>query len=295
MSEASQLRTFRGAAAIVTGGASGIGRALAERVAVAGAGVVIGDRQVELAEEVAQGIRARRGRADAVEMDVTDFAAVEALVQETLRKYGRLDYMFNNAGIGIAGEVAFYCLEDWNQVLDVNLRGVVHGVQASYPVMLEQGFGHLVNTASMAGLMPTPGTVSYAASKHAVVGLSRSLRIEAAAAGVRVSVLCPGVIRTPILDGGRYGKTVGDISASSLKKMMERTAPMDPTRFARKVLRAVARNRAIIIVPWWWKGMWWLHRWSPSLGQWMAARMYTAFLEAQRGAPEEETPDSPDA
>src|SRR5439155_13844601 len=95
---------------------------------------------------------------------------------------------------------------DWHKVFDVNLRGVVNGVQAAYPVMLRQGFGHIVNTASVAGLLPTPTIVSYCAAKHAVVGLSTSLRVEAAEAGVRVSVLCPGAIKTPILEGGKYGK-----------------------------------------------------------------------------------------
>ena len=99
----------------------------------------------------------------------------------------------------IGGSVNLYSIEDWNQIIDVNLRGVINGIQAAYKIMMEQGFGHIVNTASMAGLMPGPGNVAYTTTKHAVVGLSKSLRAEAAHRGVRVSVLCPGVIRTPIL------------------------------------------------------------------------------------------------
>ena len=107
--------------------------------------------------------------------------------------------MFNNAGIAIGGSAHDYGIQEWNQIIDVNLRGVVNGVQAAYCIMIKQGFGHIVNTASITGLMPTPGQVAYSMTKHAVVGLSLSLRAEAALLGIRVSVLCPGAIRTPIL------------------------------------------------------------------------------------------------
>ncbi len=261
------LRTYQDAVAIITGGASGIGRALAEGLAKRGAEVVLADRQVELAEQVADGIREDTDRmASAMEVDVTDFAAVERLVQTTVSTHGRLDYFFNNAGIGIGGEVRDYQLDDWNQVLAVNLHGVVHGVQAAYPVMLQQGYGHIVNTASMAGLIPSPSIVSYAATKHAVVGLSTSLRIEAAEAGVRVSVLCPGAIRTPILEGGKYGKNLRPVPPEVQRAYWERLRPMPVDRFADKVLHAVARNKAIIVVPSWWKLIWWVNRLSPSLG-----------------------------
>jgi len=145
--------------------------------------------------------------------------------------------------------------------------------------MLRQGFGHLVNTASMAGLMPAPWSVSYAATKHAVVGLSTSLRIEAAPAGVRVSVLCPGVIQTPILeDAGKYGKLLIPVSHKTQRRYWERLRPMPADRFAIRVLRGVAKNKAIIIVPSWWKAFWWLNRLSPSLGLYMGRR----FLEAAK-------------
>jgi NAD(P)-dependent dehydrogenase (short-subunit alcohol dehydrogenase family) len=260
------LRTFDGAVAIVTGGASGIGRALAEEMARRGAEVVLADRQRELAEEVAGRIRAHGGKASAAELDVTDFEAVNRLVQQVYGEKGRLDYFFNNAGIGIGGEVKDYQIDVWNQVFAVNLTGVANGVQAAYPVMVRQGFGHIVNTASMAGLMPSPMTVSYAATKHAVVGLSTSLRIEAEPAGVRVSVICPGVIRTPILTGGKYGKMLRPLPPEVQKRTWERLRPMDPNLFARQTLRAVAKNKAIIIFPAWWRVIWWINRLSPTLG-----------------------------
>jgi NAD(P)-dependent dehydrogenase (short-subunit alcohol dehydrogenase family) len=270
MNPANTLRTFDGAVAIITGGASGIGRALGEALARRGAAVVLADRQAELAAQVADGIRAGGGKATAADVDVTDFAAVSRLVERTVTDHGRLDYLFNNAGIGHVGEVRYYQLEDWDRVFDVCVRGVTHGVQAAYPVMIRQGFGHIVNTASMAGLVPSPWVVSYTAAKYAVVGLSLALRVEAEAVGVRVSALCPGVVRTPILEaGGKYGKVLPHVSVERQRAHMERMRPMDPGQFARRVLTAVARNRAIIIEPGWWKLFWWLNRLSPRLGEYL--------------------------
>ena len=261
------IRIFDGATTIVTGGGSGIGRALAEELAKRGCEeVVLADLQIELAEEVASEIRVSGGNAKAVKTDTTDFAAMEYLIQETVKRTGRLDYIFNNAGIVIGGYVNDYRIEDWNQIVDVNLRGVINGIQTAYPIMVKQGFGHIINTASMAGLMVGPGNVAYTTTKYAVVGLSKSLRAEAAQTGVRVSVLCPGVIRTPILDGGKYGKMLIKIPPNELKRMLEKLRPMSPNLFAKKVLHLVAKNKAIIIVPSWWKLFWWINRLSPSLG-----------------------------
>jgi NAD(P)-dependent dehydrogenase (short-subunit alcohol dehydrogenase family) len=270
------LRTFDGAVAVVTGGASGIGRALAEALARRGAAVVLADRQIDLAREVAGGIRQRGGEAGAAEVDVTEAAAVEALIGDTFAARGRLDYLFNNAGIGIGGGAELYRLEHWTRVLDVNVRGVVHGVQAAYPRMLRQGFGHIVSTASIAGLLPAPGTVSYGASKHAVVGMTRSLRVEAKSLGVRVSAICPGVVRTSILDGGRYGEILQPFPREFQDRLWRRLRPMDPDRFAVQALAGVAADREIIVVPARWKLLWWLDRLSPALGSCLARWFYEA-------------------
>jgi len=269
------IRIFDGATAIVTGGASGIGRALAEELAKRGCEVVLADLQIELAEKVASEIRASGGKAKAVKIDVTDFSAMEQLVQETFKRTGRLDYIFNNAGIVIGGYVNHYGIEDWNKIVDVNLLGVINGIQAAYKIMIAQGFGHIVNTASMAGLMPGPGNVAYTMTKHAVVGLSKSLRAEAAQMEVRVSVLCPGVVRTPILEGGgKYGKMLIDIPPEQIRRLLEKLKPMSPNIFAKKVLNSVAKNKAIIIVPSWWKLFWWIDRLSPSLGIFLAQKRF---------------------
>ena len=282
MESNSTLRIFDGAVAIMTGGASGIGRALSEALGRRGASVVLADRQIELAQEVAAGIQEKGGQASAVELDVTDFPAVDQLVRATAQAHGRLDYMFNNAGIAIGGEVRVCQIEDWDSVLNVNLHGVVNGVQAAYPVMLSQGYGHIVNTASMAGLLPMPAAVSYATTKHAVVGLSKSLRVEAASYGVRVSVLCPGFIRTPILYGGKYGKNLQAVPPEVQEEFIRKYRPMDPARFAEKVLDALARNKALIIVPGWWRLFWWLSRLSPALESALAQRSYRSVRKVMQ-------------
>ena len=265
------LRTYNGSVAVVTGAASGIGRGLAQELARRGSEVILADRQIELAEEIAAAIRAKAGKAQASELDVTDASAVDALIQKTVEQTGRLDYLFNNAGIGIAGPIERYTLEDWEQIISVNLRGVMHGVHSAYPIMLRQGFGHIVNTASLAGLVPSAGLVAYTATKHAVVGLSTSLRAEAAIAGIRVSVLCPGLVRTAILDGaGKYGKSYAEgVPIEQQRKLMEQLNPMAPEQFARQALNALAKNAAIIVLPTWWKLFWWLNRISPTLVMYM--------------------------
>ena len=203
-----------GKIAFVTGGASGIGAALTTKLVDEGAEVWIADRQIGQAQELAQRLNSGGGKAHAIELDVRSYPSFERAVAEAVQQSGRIDYLFNNAGIGVAGEVDSYTLDDWNDVFDVNLRGVVHGIQAVYPIMIRQHSGHIVNTASMAGLMTTPGQASYTATKHAVVAISKTLRLEAERHGVQVSVLCPGVIRTPILTGGRYGRTGPPASAT---------------------------------------------------------------------------------
>jgi NADP-dependent 3-hydroxy acid dehydrogenase YdfG len=262
-----------GKVAFVTGGASGIGAALTSELVAGGAEVWIADRQIGRAQELAQRLSGA-GVVHAIELDVRDYPSFERAVAEAVHESGRIDYLFNNAGIGVSGEVDSYTLDDWNDVFDVNLRGVVHGIQAVYPVMIRQGSGHIVNTASMAGLTTTVGQASYTATKHAVVAISRTLRLEAEHHGVQVSALCPGVIRTPILTGGEYGRiNMPGVSDDEFARSWERLRPMAADRFAKRVLRAVLRNDAIIVVPGWWKVWWYLERLSPALSLRMSRRL----------------------
>jgi NAD(P)-dependent dehydrogenase (short-subunit alcohol dehydrogenase family) len=278
-----KLRIFKGATAVVTGSASGIGRALAGELASRGCEVVLADLQVELAEEAASAIRAEGGKASAHEIDVADFSAVERLLQETVDRTGRLDFMFNNAGIGVGGPVEKHSIDDWSRIVDVNLLGEINGVLAAYKIMTKQCFGHIVNTASMGAFMPSPGVVAYAATKHGLMGLSTSLRAEAACKGIRVSLICPGVVRTPLLEGGKYGKYYMDMKKEEVRKRWEKLRPMPASTFARKALNAVARNKAIIIIPSWWRAFWWLNRLSPALGMFLARKLYEDSLKKFKG------------
>jgi len=269
-----QLRVFEGAVAIVTGGASGIGKALGEALAERGCEVVLADIDGQLAENVASAICLRGLKATAASVDVTDFAAISKTIDETMKRCGRLDYMFNNAGISISGEVLAHRMEDWDRIVDVNLRGVINGIQAAYPLFVKQGFGHIVNTASMRGLLPVPLSVSYGATKAAVISISKSLRAEAASAGVRVSVLCPGAIKTPMVLGGPSHRDLQLELGIAQRENWQRLVPMEPQRFAQKALRQIARNKSIIIIPSWWRIMWWLDRASPTLSILFAQKLF---------------------
>jgi len=246
----SGLRTFQGAVAFVTGGASGIGKALALEMARRGAAeIILADVQMKLAEEVGEDIRREGARATVVELDVRDAAAVERVVNEAHARAGRLDYVFNNAGVGVMGETHLLEKRDWDLQLDVNIHGVVNVIRAAYPRLIEQGFGHLVNTASMAGLMGTPFLSVYSATKHAVVGLSKAMRIEGARFGVRVTALCPGAVKTPILTGGVHGRAIYEMSDDRKLGWWAKFRPGDVDVFAKECLDLVAKNEGVIVLP----------------------------------------------
>lgn len=252
-------KDLEGKVAIITGGAGGIGKALGVEMAERGCYLVLADINSELLEKTAAGLRADGAQLDAKTVDVRDAAQVQALVDRAHQELGRIDYMFNNAGVNICAELRDTTLEDWNQLIDVNLRGVVHGVHAAYPIMREQGFGHIINTASAAGLIPAAAEGAYAATKHAVVGLSSTLRIEAASFGVKVSVVCPGLVDTPILDSTKYVK----LDPEALRKISP-GKPVPPRKAARQILRGIERNRFYIVLSATVNALWRLHRYAPS-------------------------------
>jgi NAD(P)-dependent dehydrogenase (short-subunit alcohol dehydrogenase family) len=171
---------------------------------------------------------------------------VKAAVDAVVARAGRLDLMFNNAGIAWGGDTELLTLDQWNAIIDVNIRGVVHGVTAAYPVMLRQGHGHIVNTASMAGLTAAGQITSYVMTKHAIVGLSLALRSEAVPRGVGVLAVCPGAVETPILDKGAIGGFVGRdyyLRGQGMKNAYS------ADRLARDTLKAIGRNKALLVKP----------------------------------------------
>ena len=269
------IALFKNKTAIVTGGASGIGRALAIEMSLHGCNVVLADLQADAAEDVLKTIHALGGKGSVEILDVTCFSAVEALVKKTAVQNGGLDFIFNNAGIGIGGRVSRHTMDHWKKIIDVNLMGVIHGIQAAYPLMREQGFGHIINTASIGGLMPTPHAVSYAMTKHAVVGLSTSLRPEAASFGVQVVTLCPGVVRTPLLKNcGKYGTMITPVPMDVQLRTWERMKPMEAHDFARRALGEIAAGKSIIVIPSWWKWLIRFHTMFPSLGHFVSRKIY---------------------
>jgi NAD(P)-dependent dehydrogenase (short-subunit alcohol dehydrogenase family) len=266
--------SFEGKQAIVTGAGSGIGAALCRALVSAGATVVCTDIDGDAAELTAAtlGANARSAR-----LDVTDAAAVQTAVDEVVDRAGRLDLMFNNAGIVWGGDTELLTLDQWNAIIDVNIRGVVHGVVAAYPLMVLQGHGHIINTASMAGLIAAGQITSYVTTKHAVVGLSLALRSEAVSRGVGVLVLCPSAVETPILDKGAVGGFVG--RDYFLQGQGVKTA-YDPDRLARDTLRAIEKNNAILVKPRLAHAQWLFARLAPGIMQ----RMSIGFIKRQRAS-----------
>jgi short-subunit dehydrogenase len=248
--------------AVVTGGASGIGRAICEQLASGGACVMVADVDVDRAKEVAASIRQSGGQADAAYVDVACASHVDKLVSEVAAKYNAIDYMFNNAAVAVVGELRDGNVEDFRRVVDVNLLGVVHGTMAAYRIMLRQKFGHIVNIASVTGLMPTPVLTAYSTTKWAIVGFSTALRVEAAGLGVKVSVACPGLVRTNIADRTVYWNVSKE---DYLKWIPWQRMMLTPAEAANGILRGVTCNKGIIIYPFSARVAWLLYRVCPPI------------------------------
>lgn len=257
------MNKFKDRVAIVTGAASGMGRALVLELSFKGAIVVCADINFEGLKEIEETIKREGGRVHLEKTDVAKAEEVERLVDDTVKKYGSLDYIFNNAGVLVAGEVRDLKLEHWIKQIEVNLMGVVYGTVYAYRQMVKQGHGHIVNTSSLGGLVAVPTIIPYTTTKYGVVGLSRSLRVEGKDLGVKVSVVCPGFVRT-----GMFDAEIVNVDLDKHRKNIE-DAPKhliwNTNRAARKILKGTAKNREIIIFPFYARLSNWLERLYPPL------------------------------
>lgn len=272
----SDRAAFHGRTAIVTGGAGGIGRALVDELGRRGARVIVADIDAPGAEQAAGSVRAAGGHAEAHALDVTRADDVEALVAGVATRHGRVDYLFNNAGIAIGGDVRDLEIAHWRRIVDVNLLGPIHGVAAVYPRMAREGSGHIVNIASLAGLGALPTMAPYATTKFGLVGLSLSLRAEGEALGVRVTVVCPGFVQSGIYDAA----TVVNADKTALFARLP-FARVPAERAARRILDGVARNEAIVVFPFYARVLWWLGRLNPAVLRPFHRRMVAAFRAAR--------------
>lgn len=248
------MRELTDRVAVITGGGSGIGRGMAVAFADAGMHVVIADIEGDAAQKVADEVAERGVRSLAVRTDVADRASVEAAADRAWDAFGAVHVLCNNAGVGAGGNLSECSDDDWRWTLSVNLDGVVNGLQAFLPRMYAQpGEKHVVNTASMAGLVAFPGLGPYTASKYAVVGISETLRAEGAEHGLGVSVLCPGLVRTNIGDSARNrpaklgaGRGIDPERRRLMQKRMTREGK-DPLEVGRLVRQAVIDNRLYVL------------------------------------------------
>ncbi|MBU0728191.1 MAG: SDR family oxidoreductase [Proteobacteria bacterium] len=266
------MNYYTGKVAIVTGGASGLGLALCRELAVMGAKVVCVDIDQEGAQQTVLDINLAGGEAIAAHWDVTLFEEAQRIIRDIAGKYDRIDFVFNNAGTAIQGEIRDLDVEHWRRVLDVNLWGVIYGTISAYKYMVGQGFGQIVNIGSLAGLIPIPKEIPYCTSKWAIVGFTNSLRVEGADLGVKVNLVCPGVMQTKIHD------TVELVCVERGKIIQPKGIRyIDPGDAAKIILKGVERNKPIIVFPFYAWLIWLIYRLSPFIFRFVSRKMIRDF------------------
>jgi NADP-dependent 3-hydroxy acid dehydrogenase YdfG len=255
------MKNFTDKIAVVTGAGSGIGRAIALRLASEGAIV----HCVDLNKDNADAVAKECGKGVGHQVDVSNAGAVSVLAKTLFADGNRVDILINNAGIAHAGKIVDCTIEDWRRLLDVNVMGVVHGIHAFLPRMLEQNTpGHIVNTASGAGLFANPGMGPYCASKHAVVGLSQVLAAELHGTSIDVTILCPGIVNTQIIQASQFRGYSEDRKEKTIAFYQKRAAT--PDRIATDLLKAMRKGKLFCITRRVEVGLgWYLHRLSPQL------------------------------
>ncbi|MBN1877030.1 MAG: SDR family oxidoreductase [Anaerolineae bacterium] len=254
--------------AVVTGAASGIGYALSKALLKRGIFVYCVDNNNELEKRITPLGQMTQTRL----MDVRDFDAWEKLLAEIIVAHGHIDYLFNNAGIGYGCDSVNLEREHYDRYIDINIRGVTNAISLIYPQMIRQGNGTIVNTASVGGLIPSALMTPYAMSKHAIYGLSESLRLEAALKGVRVITLCPGAVDTPIFDSVAPGD-IKPIKSTRLREYtQEKRVSISADKFAELALNDITKNKSPIIYPRSFRLLVFIYRFMPALYRLITAK-----------------------
>ena len=271
---------FDGKVVVITGAGSGIGRAVANLFAAHGANLALADKNEKRLREVQSKTGARGVQVMAEMVDVSDRQQVKALSDSVLEKFGRVDVLVNNAGIGWAGPCHVFPMEDFEQVMAVNFWGVVYGIDSFLPAMKRQGSGHIVNVSSSAGLNGIAPLGAYSASKHAVAGYSEVLRAELSRFNIGVTAICPGIINTSIVRDGKATMTADMRVSQDQMVDFYRKWGWPPERVARAIMRAVEKNRGVVPVgPEAWL-FWYMKRTSQRL--WEAYLRQTLKLSFRR-------------
>ena len=242
------MKSLNNKLALVTGASSGIGQAIAVALAQQGARLILVGTNEERLAESKKLCEAAGAQAHSYAANVADYALMQGLAEAVKAEHGTVDILVNNAGVVMSGLVHEVDIEDWQRLIDINVMGVVHGCKLFVPGMLEAGGGHIVNMASAAGLIGQPGMSTYCATKHAVVGLSSSMRYELARAGIGVTTICPGYVRTPIIESL---KLVGKLDTPKARAKVEKTiggSKLTAELVATRTLKAIRKNEAFVTI-----------------------------------------------
>jgi NAD(P)-dependent dehydrogenase (short-subunit alcohol dehydrogenase family) len=262
------IKDFKDKVVVITGAASGIGRATAKAFARKGADLVIADNNAQRLEETAAEIKAIGARVLARQVDVSDRNQVESFAKFVINERGHVDILVNNAGVGVGGPLLDTSIEDFEWIFSINYWGVLYGLKYFLPHMVARKYGHVVNTASGAGLCSIPAMSAYCSTKFAVVGLSETLRAEVRRFGIGVSTICPGVINTNIIAQSRMHLQEGSRATHSRLIYFYRRFGWPPERVAKAIMSAVRHNRSIVPVG------------PEAWAQWFTKRISQKFFEA---------------
>lgn len=260
------MRDFKDKLAVVTGASSGIGQAIAVELASYGASVVLVGTSLERLSETRSLCEDIGATAHVQQANVADLQQMQALAKTVINEIGVPDILVNNAGVVMSGLIHEVEPEDWDRLMGINVMGVVYGCRYFLPAMIEKNNGgHIVNMASAAGLIGQPGMSTYCATKHAVVGLSASIRYELARTGIGVTTMCPGYVQTPIMDNL---KLVGKLDTDRVRKKVAtdmKRNKLTAVDVAKRTLKAIRKNEAFVTIGKDAKAAYLGHRFTPGL------------------------------